>query len=52
MVPEAPLQQTEAGLVPEGDGLTAGRLVELAAMQRGLLLREERDAEDDEPAHA
>ena len=39
-------------LVPEGDGLTAGRLVELAAVQRGLLLREERDAEDDEPAHA
>jgi len=38
--------------VPEGDGLTAGRLLELAAVQRGLLLHEERDAEDDEPAHA
>jgi len=38
--------------VPEGDGLTAGRLLELAAVQRGLLLYEERDAEDDEPAHA
>jgi chemotaxis protein methyltransferase CheR len=38
--------------VPEGDGLTAGRLLELAAVQRGLLLHEERDAEDGEPAHA
>jgi chemotaxis protein methyltransferase CheR len=33
--------------VPEGDGLTAGRLMELAAVQRGLLLSEEHDAEED-----
>jgi chemotaxis protein methyltransferase CheR len=38
--------------VPEGDGLTAGRLMELAAVQRGLLLSEEHDAEDGARVHA
>jgi chemotaxis protein methyltransferase CheR len=38
--------------VPEGDGLTAGRLMELAAVQRGLLLSEEREAEDGARVHA
>jgi chemotaxis protein methyltransferase CheR len=38
--------------VPEGDGLTAGRLIELAAVQRGLLLSEEHDAEDGARVHA
>ena len=38
--------------VPEGDGLTTGRLIELAAVQRGLLLSEEHDAEDGARVHA
>jgi chemotaxis protein methyltransferase CheR len=38
--------------VPEGDGLIAGRLMELAAVQRGLLLSEEHEAEDGERVHA
>jgi chemotaxis protein methyltransferase CheR len=42
-----PARETE---VPEGDGLTAGRLLELAAVQRGLLLTREHD--DRERVHA
>ena len=38
--------------VPEGDGLTAGRLLELAAVQRGLLLTKEHDAREGERVHA
>ncbi len=38
--------------VPEGDGLTAGRLMELAAVQRGLLLSEDREAQDGARVHA
>jgi chemotaxis protein methyltransferase CheR len=32
--------------VPEGDGLTAGRLLELAAVQRGLLLTKEHEGRE------
>jgi chemotaxis protein methyltransferase CheR len=38
--------------VPEGDGLTAGRLLELAAVQRGLLLTKEHDTRGQERVHA
>ena len=38
--------------VPEGDGLTAGRLMELAAVQRGLLLTKEHESNDGERVHA
>jgi chemotaxis protein methyltransferase CheR len=38
--------------VPEGDGLTAGRLLELAAVQRGLLLTKEHEAPAEERVHA
>jgi chemotaxis protein methyltransferase CheR len=38
--------------VPEGDGLTAGRLLELAAVQRGLMLTKEHDIRVQERVHA
>ena len=36
----------------EGDGLTAGRLLELAAVQRGLLLTKDRDVREEDRVHA
>src|SRR5262249_41054899 len=36
----------------EGDGLTAGRLLELAAIQRGLLLTKEHDSREEDRVHA